>query len=85
MELFYYKEILDNISDTSTYAIILDLSEFLCNNLDYVQCRGYRFLLLVVSDELGRIEWKTVWVFHGWNEGIAKSFISDMHDLGKIH
>jgi len=85
MDLLYYKEILYNMGVESTYAILLDLSKFLCNILDNVQCRGYRFLLLVVSDELDRIEWKTVWVFHGWNEGTAKSIISDMRDLGKIH
>jgi hypothetical protein len=85
MNLLYYKEILYNMGDGSTYAILLNLSKFLCNILDYVQCREYGFLLLVVSDELDRIDWKTVWVFHGWNEGIAKSIISDMRDLGKIH
>jgi hypothetical protein len=56
MELLYNKEILDNLGHRSTYTILLDLSEFLCNILVYVQCTGYRFLLLVVSDELGRIE-----------------------------
>jgi len=56
MELLCYKEVLNNIGDGSIYAILLDLSEFLFNILDYVQCRGYRFLLLAVSDELGRIE-----------------------------
>jgi len=56
MDLLYYKEILYNMGVASTYAILLDLSKFLCNILDNVQCRGYRFLLLVVSDELDRIE-----------------------------
>jgi hypothetical protein len=56
MDLLYHKELLYNIGDGSTYAILLDLSKFLCNILDYVQCRRYRFLLLVVSDELDRIE-----------------------------
>jgi hypothetical protein len=56
MDFLYYKEILYNIGDGSTYAILLNLSIFLCNILDYLQCRGYRFLLLVVSDELDRIE-----------------------------
>lgn len=60
MELLYCKELLDNIGNGSTYAFLLDLREFLCNILEYVQCRGYKFLLLVVSDELGRRECKTV-------------------------
>lgn len=43
MELLYYKELLGNIGDRSTYAILLDLSEILCNILDMCSAEDIDF------------------------------------------